>query len=64
LEEVEQDTYKGQPVWRITIGFPRRQTANSQLLNELRAALPLEYKTIIVNADKGFPIAMKLRSGD
>lgn len=62
LEEVEQDTYKDQPVWRITLGFPRRQTANSQRLRELSAALPLEYKTILVNSQSGEPIAMKLAS--
>ena len=62
LEEVEQDSYKGQQVWRITLGFPKRRSAAPELMRAIGAALPLEYKTILVNASTGEPIAMKLAS--
>ena len=62
LEEVEPDSYKGQQVWRITLGFPKRRLSAPELIRSLGAALPLEYKTILVNATTGEPIAMKLAS--
>ncbi|HLH15585.1 MAG TPA: hypothetical protein VKX45_00120 [Bryobacteraceae bacterium] len=62
LEEVEFDTYKGRPVWRITIGFPKRRPTAPELMQAIGSALPLEYKTILVDANTGEPFAMKLAS--
>lgn len=62
LEEVEQDTYKGRRVWRITLGFPKRRPTAPELMRSIGAGLPLEYKTFLVDADTGDPIAMKLAS--
>ena len=60
LEEVEMDSYKDRPVWRITLGFPKRRPSAPELTRLLGAALPLEYKTFMVDASTGEPIAMKL----
>ena len=62
LEEVEQDSYKGRQIWRITLGFPKRRPTAPELMRALGASLPLEYKTVLVDADTGQPIAMKLAS--
>jgi len=62
LEEVEQDSYKGRQVWRITLGFPKRRPTAPDLVRSLGAGLPLEYKTFLVDADTGEAIAMKLAS--
>jgi len=62
LEEVEQDSYKDRQVWCITIGFPKRRPAAPELIRAIGAALPLEYKTIVVDATTGEPMAMKLAS--
>ena len=62
LEEVEQDSYKGRQVWRITLGFPKRRPSAPDLIRSLGASLPLEYKTFLVDAATGEPIAMKLAS--
>ena len=62
LEEVEQDSYKGRKVWRITLGFPKRRPTAPDLVRSLGAGLPLEYKTFLVDADTGEAIAMKLAS--
>lgn len=62
LEEVEQDTYRDRQVWRITLGFPKRRVTAPDMMRALGAALPLEYKTILVDVTTGQPIAMKLAS--
>ena len=62
LEEVEQDSYKDRAVWRVTLGFPKRRPAAPELIRALGASLPLEYKTFLVDANTGEPIAMKLAS--
>jgi hypothetical protein len=62
LEEVEQDSYKGRQIWRITLGFPKRRPTAPELMRALGTSLPLEYKTILVDATTGQPIAMKLAS--
>ena len=62
LEEVELRPYNDRPVWYITLGFPERRPASTELVRLLGAALPLEYKTFLVDADSGEPIAMKLAS--
>jgi hypothetical protein len=62
LEEVEQDSYKGREVWRITLGFPKRRPTAPVFIRDLGAGLPLEYKTFLVDATTGEPIAMKLAS--
>ena len=62
LEEVEQDSYKGRQVWRITLGLPKRRPTAPNLIRSLGASLPLEYKIFLVNATTGEPIAMKLAS--
>ena len=62
LEEVEQDSYKGRQVWRITLGFPKRRPTAPELIRLMGAGLPLEYKTFLVDANTGEPIAMKLAS--
>ena len=62
LEEVEQDSYKGRQVWRITLGFPKRRPTAPELMRLIGAGLPLEYKTFLVDATTGEPIAMKLAS--
>ena len=62
LEEVEQDSYKGRQIWRITLGFPKRRPSAPELMRALGTSLPLEYKTILVDATTGQPIAMKLAS--
>ena len=62
LEEVEQDSYKGRQVWRITLGFPKRRPTAPELIRTLGAGLPLEYKTFLLDATTGEPIAMKLAS--
>jgi hypothetical protein len=62
LEEVEQDSYKRRQVWRITLGFPKRRPTAPGLVRSLGASLPLEYKTFLVDATTGEPIAMKLAS--
>jgi hypothetical protein len=62
LEEVEQDVYKGQSVWRIPVGFPKRRVSAPELMRALGTSLPLEYKVILVNRETGEPIAMKLAS--
>ena len=62
LEEVEQDTYKGRQVWRITLGLPKRRPSAPELIRSMGAALPLEYKIFLVDADTGEPVAMKLAS--
>lgn len=62
LEEVEQDTYKGRSVWRITLGFPKRRPAAPELLREMGASLPREYKTVLVDSSTGDAIAMKIAS--
>ena len=60
LEEVEQDTYKGRQVWRITLGLPKRRATAPELMHAIGAGLPLEYKTFLVDVTTGEPIAMKL----
>jgi hypothetical protein len=62
LEEVEQDLYKGRQVWFVTLGFPKRRPAAPELVRSLGAALPLEYKTFLVDASTGEAFAMKLAS--
>jgi hypothetical protein len=62
LEEVEQDSYKGRQIWRITLGFPKRRPTAPELMRVLGASLPLEYKTVLVDANTGQPIALKLAS--
>ena len=62
LEEVEQDSYKDRQVWRITLGFPKRRATAPELMRAIGAGLPLEYKTVLVDATTGEPIAMKLAS--
>ena len=62
LEEVEMDAYKDRPVWFITLGFPKRRPVAPELTKMLGAALPLEYKTFLVDAMTGEPVAMKLGS--
>jgi hypothetical protein len=62
LEEVEREDYKGREVWRITLGFPKRRAAAPELMRAIAGALPLEYKTILVDAATGEPIALKLAS--
>jgi hypothetical protein len=62
LEEVERESYKGRDVWRVTLGFPKRRLAAPELIRSLGASLPLEYKTFLVDANTGEPIAMKLAS--
>lgn len=62
LEEVEEDSYKGRQVWRITLGFPKRRPTAPDLVRSLGAGLPLEYKTFLLDATTGEPIAMKLAS--
>jgi hypothetical protein len=61
-EEIEQDSYKGRQVWRITLGFPKRRPTAPEFIRSIGAALPLEYKTFLVDADTGEAIAMKLAS--
>lgn len=62
LEEVEQDVYKCQRVWRITVGFPKRRVSAPELMRSLGASLPLEYKAILVDMETGEPVAMKIAS--
>ncbi|HTX33716.1 MAG TPA: hypothetical protein VME43_01795 [Bryobacteraceae bacterium] len=62
LEEVEMQPYKDRPVWFITLGFPKRRPAAPELTRLLGASLPLEYKTFLVDAMTGDPVAMKLAS--
>lgn len=62
LEEVEKDAYKGRQVWRITLGFPKRRATAPELMRALGTGLPLEYKTVLVDAATGEPIALKLAS--
>ena len=62
LEEVEQDLYKGRVVWRITPGFRSKLRDCAELMRAIGAGLPLEYKTVLVDAATGEPIAMKLAS--
>lgn len=62
LEEVEQDSYKGRQIWRMTLGFPKRRPTAPDLVRSLGAGLPLEYKTFLVDAETGEAIAMKLAS--
>jgi hypothetical protein len=62
LEGLEQDSYKGRQVWRVTLGFPKRRTTAPELIRFIGASLPLEYKTILVDGITGEPIAMKLAS--
>jgi hypothetical protein len=62
LEEVEHDSYKGRDVLRITVGFPKRRPSAPDLIRALGASLPLEYKTVLVDANTGEPIALKLAS--
>jgi hypothetical protein len=62
LEELEQDSYKGRQVWRVTLGFPKRRNTAPELMRSIGAGLPLEYKTILVDSATGEPIAMKLAS--
>jgi hypothetical protein len=62
LEEVEQDSYKGRQVWRITLGFPKRRPSAPEFMRSIGASLPLEYKTFLVDTATGEPIAMKLAS--
>jgi hypothetical protein len=60
LEEVELEAYKDRPVWHITLGFPKRRPAAPELTRLIGAALPLEYKAFLVDANTGEPIAMKI----
>ena len=62
LEEVESDAYKGRPVWRFTLGFPKRRVSAPDFIRAIGASLPLEYKTVLVDATTGEPIALKLPS--
>ena len=62
LKELEQDSYKGRQVWRITLGFPKRRTTAPELIRLIEAGLPLEYKIILVDGVTGEPVAMKLAS--
>ncbi len=62
LEEIEQDEYRGRIVWRVTVGFPKRRTTAPALMQAIRAGLPLEYKAILVDAETGSPVALKLAS--
>lgn len=56
LEEVERDSYKGRQVWRITPGFPKRRATAPELMRAIGAGLPLEYKTVLVDATTGEPM--------
>lgn len=62
LEELEQEEYKGRQVWRVTLGFPKRRTTAPELMRAIGAGLPLEYKVVLVDAQSGEPIALKLAS--
>lgn len=62
LEEMEQDAYKGRTVWRVTVGFPKRRVTAPEFMREIGAGLPLEYKTILVDAETGNPVALKAAS--
>jgi hypothetical protein len=53
LEEVERDVYKGRGVWRLTLGFPKPRVTAPDLIRALGAALPLEYKTVLVDSSTG-----------
>ncbi|MBV8706839.1 MAG: hypothetical protein JO182_15835 [Acidobacteriaceae bacterium] len=59
---MEQDSYKGRQVWRVTLGFPKRRTIAPELMRSIGVGLLLEYKTILVDSATGEPIAMKLAS--
>ena len=62
LEEIEQDSYKSRPVWRVTLGFPKRRPTAPNLVRAIGAGLPLEYKTFLIDVTTGEPVAMKLAS--
>ncbi len=62
LEEFELRSYQDRPFWYITLGFPTRRPPAPELLQLIGTALPLEYKTFLVDAASGEPIAMKLAS--
>lgn len=62
LEEAELDAYKGKQVWRLTLGFPKRRVSAPDFIRAIGAGLPLEYKTVLVDATTGEAIALKLAS--
>ena len=62
LEEVELRPYNDRPAWYITLGFPKRRPAAPELTRMLGAAMPLEYKTFLIDAMTGEAMAMKLAS--
>lgn len=62
LEEIEQDVYKGRKVWRVTLGFPKRRLGAPEFILSISGSLPLEYKTFLLDAESGEPVAMKLAS--
>lgn len=59
LEEVERGDYRNQDAWLITLGFTKRALPKS--LEEMMGASLREYKTFVINAQTGEPMAMKIR---
>jgi hypothetical protein len=59
LEEIERESYKGREVWSITLSLPR-DLEWLQGLAQL-AADPLQYKRLLIDAETGDLVAMKLR---
>ena len=58
LEEVKRDRYREQDAWSITLGLPKRKPNSDEVM---RFPWPREYKTFLINAQTGQPIAMKIR---
>jgi hypothetical protein len=59
LEEIERESYKGRDVWFITLGFPRDLGPADSYWRI--TADPLQYKVLLIDAETGDLVAMKLR---
>jgi hypothetical protein len=58
VEEIDREEYKARDVWKITLGFP------SDVYHAGRASPGLpskEYKSFLIDAETGQPLAMKIR---
>ena len=62
LEEIERDSYKGQEIWRVTLGYPRDKGLGDAV-SAMRVLTigPFEYKLFLIDATTGDLVAMKLR---
>ena len=61
LEEIERDQHAGRDVWSITLGFPEIIPTANALANAFSPHRRVRYKRILVDAQTGEFVAVKMR---